>query len=253
MGSVSPSAASPLGTIHAIARWAQTNQAQSVATYSIPTHSFPTRSSPTSCVRVDTIPIDSFLVSSVPLSTTPVSFQTNADQGQQDVGKDVWARRQGATDFAASLLSIASSYTPEVFRCLSELIYAALDQPGLLAQAQTSEAQNLATQQAPHLLPEPAPKTPFELPPNTPLQASSKTASKRHGQPLGSESRLQLSPSEQRVAELVSKGLSLRKVGAQLYISAKTADFHLQSVYRKLDVHNRGEFANAFFHLQNAA
>jgi DNA-binding CsgD family transcriptional regulator len=85
------------------------------------------------------------------------------------------------------------------------------------------------------------------------LQASSKTASKRHGQALGSESRLQLSPSEQRVAELVSKGLSLREVGAQLYISAKTADFHLQSVYRKLDVHNRGEFANAFFHLQNAA
>jgi DNA-binding CsgD family transcriptional regulator len=256
-------------TIHAIALWVHANTPNAHSTNLFPTNSF----------RVDTIPVNSSLVSTLPVASTavrstPISSQANSDAGKRDACRDEWARRQGAADFAASLLSIASSYTPEVLRCLSELIVSTREHSGLLshmgsslARSDDSGSQDLVTRPEPSL----PGKQPFKpssnnasnpaanASPNLATKESPKpkvkaaTTVRREGRPCRSGGQVVLSPSEERVAELVSQGLSLREVESILFISAKTADFHLQSVYRKLNVHNRGEFANAFFHLRMAA
>jgi DNA-binding CsgD family transcriptional regulator len=150
---------------------------------------------------------------------------------ERPTDEDISQRRQGAIDFAALLLGIAASYTPEVFRCLSEAITSTLELPiepavqpdRTVSPISAEPTQRRATNRA-TIAPEKNTRRPFGL-----------------------------TPSEVRVAELVSQGLSLREVATQLFVSTKTADFHLQSVYRKLDVHTRGEFAMAFFHLKAAA
>ncbi len=55
-----------------------------------------------------------------------------------------------------------------------------------------------------------------------------------------------LTPSEQRVANLISLGKTNREVATELFISAKTVDFHVQSMYRKFGVKNRAEFVACF-------
>lgn len=45
-----------------------------------------------------------------------------------------------------------------------------------------------------------------------------------------------LTAQEQRVAELVSKGFSNRKVAQELLITEKTVKFHLTKVYKKLGI-----------------
>ncbi|MCU1389455.1 MAG: regulatory protein LuxR [Ilumatobacteraceae bacterium] len=52
-----------------------------------------------------------------------------------------------------------------------------------------------------------------------------------------------LSQAEIRVAEAVSAGMTNREAAAALYISVKTVDFHLQQIYRKLEVRSRTELA----------
>jgi DNA-binding CsgD family transcriptional regulator len=241
--------------------WARSNSPTADPTNFFPTNSFRVDTIPISNSLVSSLPIGSNLVSSNPVSSNPVGSRqpssAGSGQGQQGGCRDEWARRQGAADFAESLLSIASSHTPEVFRCLSELIFSTLDQPDVLRRFQNLNTQNVFTEQEPSLPARPSAAEPAQAPSKAPSKASAQTLSKTSGksqiQPHDTGARQRLSASEKRVAELVSQGLSLRAVGERLYISAKTADFHLQSVYRKLDVHNRGEFANAFFHLQNAA
>jgi DNA-binding CsgD family transcriptional regulator len=49
----------------------------------------------------------------------------------------------------------------------------------------------------------------------------------------------QLSQSELRVAEAVTAGLTNRQAAAELFISIKTVDFHLQQIYRKLGLRSR--------------
>lgn len=53
-----------------------------------------------------------------------------------------------------------------------------------------------------------------------------------------------LTAQEQRVSELVSKGLSNKKVGAELGITEKTVKFHLTKVYKKLNT-NRYDLIRA--------
>lgn len=53
----------------------------------------------------------------------------------------------------------------------------------------------------------------------------------------------QLSPAELRVAEAVSAGMTNREAAAALYLAVKTVDFHLQQIYRKLEVRSRTELA----------
>ena len=52
-----------------------------------------------------------------------------------------------------------------------------------------------------------------------------------------------LSHAEMRVAEAVSAGMTNREAAAALYLSVKTVDFHLQQIYRKLEVRSRTELA----------
>jgi DNA-binding CsgD family transcriptional regulator len=52
-----------------------------------------------------------------------------------------------------------------------------------------------------------------------------------------------LTPAERRVAEAVADGRTNREAADHLFLSVKTVDFHLQSVYRKLEVRSRTELA----------
>jgi DNA-binding NarL/FixJ family response regulator len=51
----------------------------------------------------------------------------------------------------------------------------------------------------------------------------------------------ELSPAEQRVAELAASGMTNRDVAAALFISPKTVEVNLSRVYRKLGIHSRAE------------
>ena len=50
-----------------------------------------------------------------------------------------------------------------------------------------------------------------------------------------------LTPQELQIALLVSEGLTNRDVGAQLFLSPKTVEFHLTRIFRKLEIHSRAE------------
>jgi DNA-binding CsgD family transcriptional regulator len=52
-----------------------------------------------------------------------------------------------------------------------------------------------------------------------------------------------LTPSERRVAELVSAGKTNRAIAGALFISPKTVDTNLGRIYRKLGIHSRAELA----------
>lgn len=53
----------------------------------------------------------------------------------------------------------------------------------------------------------------------------------------------QLTASELRVAMAVARGLTNRQAAIELYLSTKTVDYYLQSIYRKLGVRTRTEMA----------
>ena len=53
----------------------------------------------------------------------------------------------------------------------------------------------------------------------------------------------ELTPTELRVAELVAEGLQTKQVAAALFVSPKTVEGHLTSIYAKLGVHSRAELA----------
>jgi ATP/maltotriose-dependent transcriptional regulator MalT len=55
-----------------------------------------------------------------------------------------------------------------------------------------------------------------------------------------------LTATERRVAELVAAGTSNRDAAATLFISVRTVETHVASVYRKLGVRNRAELAQVF-------
>uniref|UniRef100_UPI0036D38384 helix-turn-helix domain-containing protein n=1 Tax=Sphingopyxis terrae TaxID=33052 RepID=UPI0036D38384 len=50
-----------------------------------------------------------------------------------------------------------------------------------------------------------------------------------------------LTPAESRVAELVVAGKKNREIAGILYVSLRTVELHLTSIYRKLSVSNRAE------------
>jgi DNA-binding NarL/FixJ family response regulator len=66
------------------------------------------------------------------------------------------------------------------------------------------------------------------------LLATGETARKRTGEP-GS----QLTAREAQVAELAREGLSNTEIGAQLFISTRTVDYHLHKVFNKLGINSR--------------
>lgn len=56
----------------------------------------------------------------------------------------------------------------------------------------------------------------------------------------------ELTPHELRVAHVIARGATNREAAAELFLSPKTIDFHLQQVYRKLGIHSRAELASRF-------
>jgi len=51
----------------------------------------------------------------------------------------------------------------------------------------------------------------------------------------------ELTPTEQRIAELIASGLSYRETADALFISPKTVQWNLSKIYRKLDIRSRTE------------
>ena len=56
----------------------------------------------------------------------------------------------------------------------------------------------------------------------------------------------QLTPQELQIALHVARGLTNREVGAALFLSHKTVEFHLSRIFRKLDMTSRSEHIARF-------
>lgn len=63
--------------------------------------------------------------------------------------------------------------------------------------------------------------------------------------PTGTHRPDALTPAERRVLRGIAAGKSSREVAEQLFISKRTVDFHLASIYRFLGVANRIQAINA--------
>ena len=55
-----------------------------------------------------------------------------------------------------------------------------------------------------------------------------------------------LTATEARVAELITAGASNREAAAALFVSVRTVETHVASLYRKLGVHSRRELGRRF-------
>jgi DNA-binding CsgD family transcriptional regulator len=73
------------------------------------------------------------------------------------------------------------------------------------------------------------------------LRASGETIRRR--KPWEDE---ELTPQELQIALHVARGMTNREVGAALFLSHKTIEFHLGRVYRKLGMHSRAELISRF-------
>jgi DNA-binding CsgD family transcriptional regulator len=72
------------------------------------------------------------------------------------------------------------------------------------------------------------------------LRASGQTLRRR------AEATEELTPQELQIALQVAEGKSNKEVGAALFLSHKTVEFHLGRIYRKLDISSRGELIRRF-------
>ena len=74
------------------------------------------------------------------------------------------------------------------------------------------------------------------------LRASGETLRRREPTRGASE----LTPQELQIALQVAEGKANKEVGAALFLSHKTVEFHLSRIYRKLDIHSRAELIRRF-------
>jgi len=75
------------------------------------------------------------------------------------------------------------------------------------------------------------------------LVATGETARKRTV-----ETRDDLTPQERQIAQLARDGLSNPEIGARLFLSRRTVEWHLRKVFGKLGIRSRHELANALAH-----
>ena len=73
------------------------------------------------------------------------------------------------------------------------------------------------------------------------LRATGETLRRR--EPHAAE---ELTPQELQIALQVAQGKSNKEAGAALFLSHKTIEFHLSRIYRKLDIHSRGELIRLY-------
>lgn len=79
------------------------------------------------------------------------------------------------------------------------------------------------------------------------------TATGEQARPRAAGTAELLTPQEARIAGLVANGASNVEVGAQLFISPKTVEYHLHKVFRKLGVTSRTQVARALAELDAEA
>ena len=72
------------------------------------------------------------------------------------------------------------------------------------------------------------------------LQATGETVRKRRA-----ETRDDLTSQERQIAQLARDGLSNPEIGARLFLSPRTVEWHLRKVFAKLGIHSRRELAKA--------
>jgi DNA-binding NarL/FixJ family response regulator len=72
------------------------------------------------------------------------------------------------------------------------------------------------------------------------LQATGERARKRT-----EDTRDELTPQEEEIAQLAREGRTNPEIGAQLFISARTVEWHLRKVFAKLEVNSRRELDKA--------
>jgi DNA-binding CsgD family transcriptional regulator len=78
--------------------------------------------------------------------------------------------------------------------------------------------------------------TPWQARADAELRATGETARKREPSTLD-----QLTPQEFQVAELVAAGMTNRAIGAQLFLSPRTVEYHLRKIFSKLGIASRTE------------
>src|SRR5204863_9384633 len=73
------------------------------------------------------------------------------------------------------------------------------------------------------------------------LDATGETVRKR-----SAETRDDLTPQEQQIALLARDGLSNPEIGARLFLSPRTVEWHLHKVFGKLGIRSRRDLARVF-------
>jgi DNA-binding NarL/FixJ family response regulator len=80
------------------------------------------------------------------------------------------------------------------------------------------------------------------------LEASGTTV-----EPSGPPALAGLTPHELRVASIVASGATNQEIASRLFVTQKTVEYHLRSIYRKLGLRSRSELTRLYLAEQAAA